>query len=161
MAATPERAPAESPAAPAKPTSATNPAAESASGSASEAESAPEAERLATTPPEATQEASDDAESTEPTATAGDEIVMSFTGPCWVDIRDSERKFKLFGEMSKGDRRVLEGTPPYSVILGNTAAVTITVAGAPFDLDGIARGNVARFTLDPTKLANEPPAGRP
>jgi cytoskeleton protein RodZ len=80
---------------------------------------------------------------------AGQEIVLSFSGPCWVDIRDSEREFKLFGEMGKGDRHVLEGTPPYSVILGNTAAVSITVGGDPYDLADIARGNVARFTLDP------------
>jgi len=80
------------------------------------------------------------------------EIVMAFSGPCWVDIRDSERKFKLFGEMSKDDRHVLEGTPPYSMILGNAAAVSITVGGAPFDLSDIARGNVARFTLDPAQL---------
>jgi cytoskeleton protein RodZ len=77
------------------------------------------------------------------------EVVMAFSGPCWVDIRDSEGEFKLFGEMGKGDRRVLGGTPPYSVILGNAAAVSVTVGGEPYDLEGIARGNVARFTLDP------------
>ncbi|MEA3275846.1 MAG: RodZ family helix-turn-helix domain-containing protein [Pseudomonadota bacterium] len=87
----------------------------------------------------------------EDTAGAEDagETVIEFSGPCWVDIRDSERKFKLFGEMRKGDRHVLEGSPPYSVILGNAAAVKITVAGKPFALDDIAHGNVARFTLDP------------
>lgn len=90
---------------------------------------------------------------TESSDAAGAEgVVMEFTGPCWVDIRDSERRFKIFGEMGAGDRRVLEGTPPYSVILGNAAAVRITVAGQPFDLEGIARGNVARFTLDPDSL---------
>jgi cytoskeleton protein RodZ len=83
---------------------------------------------------------------------ANGEVVMEFSGPCWVDIRDSERKFKLFGEMGNGDRHRLEGKPPYSVIIGNAAAVQITVAGEPFDLASIARGNVARFTLDPTKL---------
>jgi cytoskeleton protein RodZ len=85
-------------------------------------------------------------------ATGAEGVVMEFTGPCWVDIRDSERRFKVFGEMGAGDRRVLEGTPPYSVILGNAAAVRITVAGEPFDLEGVARGNVARFTLDPERL---------
>lgn len=78
-------------------------------------------------------------------------ILLTFDGPCWVDVRDSERKYKLFGEMKKGDRHVLDGTPPYSVILGNAAAVTITVDGAAFDLSAIAQGNVARFTLDPSK----------
>jgi cytoskeleton protein RodZ len=79
------------------------------------------------------------------------EIVMSFDGPCWVDVRDSERQYKLFGEMKKGDRQTLEGKPPYSVILGNAAAVRITIGGKAFDLDTVTRGNVARFTLDPSK----------
>lgn len=87
-----------------------------------------------------------------PAAVETGDVVMEFSGPCWVDIRDRDRRFKIFGEMTQGDRRVLEGTPPYSVILGNASAVQITVAGKPFDLAAVARGNVARFTLDPAKL---------
>jgi len=98
------------------------------------------------------EEKPDKAENTPATEAAADEIVIAFSGPCWVDIRDSERQFKLFGEMSKGDRHILEGTPPYSVIIGNASAASITVGGAPFDLSGISRGNVARFTLDPDQL---------
>jgi len=76
-------------------------------------------------------------------------VMFEFLGPCWVDIRDSTRKFKVFGEMRKGEIRKLEGTPPYSVILGNSPMVRITVDGKPFDLESHARGSVARFTLDP------------
>jgi cytoskeleton protein RodZ len=90
--------------------------------------------------------------SAEEPATPSEGVVMEFSGPCWVDIRDSERRFKLFGEMKDGDRHVLAGTPPYSVIIGNAAAVRISVNGKPFELEGIARGNVARFTLDPERL---------
>lgn len=90
---------------------------------------------------------------TPPAAATGQrEIVLTFSGPCWVDVRDSERSFKLFGEMREGDRQVLEGTPPYSLILGNAAAVSVTIDGAPFDLAAISSGNVARFTLDPAQL---------
>jgi cytoskeleton protein RodZ len=88
---------------------------------------------------------------TPPTDQAASGVAMEFSGPCWVDIRDSEHSYKLFGEMHAGDRRVLEGKPPYSVILGNAAAVKITVNGAPFDLTSITRGNVARFKLDPNQ----------
>ncbi|MCB1802829.1 MAG: DUF4115 domain-containing protein [Gammaproteobacteria bacterium] len=77
------------------------------------------------------------------------QIVMTFSGPCWVDVRDSERKFKLFGEMPKGERKVLGGKPPYKVVIGNASAVEILVDGKPFDLGPYAKGNVARFTLDP------------
>jgi cytoskeleton protein RodZ len=79
-------------------------------------------------------------------------IAMEFSGPCWIDVRDSEHRFKLFGEMHQGDRRVLEGKPPYSMILGNAAAVKITVNGSPIDLKRYTRGNVARFKLDPNNL---------
>ena len=77
------------------------------------------------------------------------QVVMTFTGPCWVDVRDSERKFKLFGEMPKGTQKILGGTPPYKMVLGNANAVTITIDGVPYDLRPHAKGNVARFTLDP------------
>lgn len=77
------------------------------------------------------------------------EIVMTFSGACWVDVRDSERKFKLFGEMPKGTRKVLGGEPPYKMVIGNARVVTISVDGRPFDLARHAKGNVARFTLDP------------
>jgi cytoskeleton protein RodZ len=77
------------------------------------------------------------------------QIVMSFGDACWVDVRDSTRRFKLFGEIPKGSRRVLGGKPPYKLVIGNAGAVTITVNGKPFDLTRYAKGNVARFTLDP------------
>jgi cytoskeleton protein RodZ len=77
------------------------------------------------------------------------EIVISFNAPSWVDVRDSERKFKLFGEMPKGTRKVLGGEPPYKLVIGNAQAVSISVNGQPFDLSPYAKGNVARFTLDP------------
>ncbi len=83
---------------------------------------------------------------------AASEIVFEFLGPCWVDIRDSTRKFKVFGEMSKGARKILGGEPPYSVILGNSAMVKVTVAGRPFDLESLSLGSVARFTLDPAAV---------
>jgi cytoskeleton protein RodZ len=76
-------------------------------------------------------------------------VVMTFSAPCWVDVRDSTRKFKLFGEMPKGAREVLGGEPPYQFVVGNARAVTIEVNGEPFDIMPYAKGNVARFTLNP------------
>lgn len=82
----------------------------------------------------------------------GGDVVLEFRGPCWVDVRDSAKSFSLTGEMTKGDRRILGGTPPYSLILGNASAVTVTVKGMPFDVARVAKGNVARFKLDPAAL---------
>jgi len=86
-------------------------------------------------------------------AAGGSEVVVAFTGPCWVDIRDATGDFKLFGEMGDGDRHVLGGEPPYSLIIGNASAVEMEIGGAPFDVAAIARGNVARFTLDAATIA--------
>ena len=79
----------------------------------------------------------------------GKRIVMTFSAPCWVDVRDNAREFKLFGEMPNGATKVLGGQPPYKMVIGNSRAVTITIDGEPFDLMSYAKGNVARFTLDP------------
>jgi cytoskeleton protein RodZ len=84
-----------------------------------------------------------------PVVEGSKQIAMTFNAACWVDVRDSGREFKLFGEMPKGTRKVLGGQPPYKVVIGNAQAVTITVNGRPFDLAPYAKGNVARFTLDP------------
>jgi cytoskeleton protein RodZ len=89
------------------------------------------------------------ADSAPPAAPAPKEIVMTFSAPCWVDVRDSEREFKLFGEMPKGARKVLGGTPPYRLVIGNAAAVDILIDGESFDLEPYAKGNVARFMLHP------------
>lgn len=84
-----------------------------------------------------------------PVVDATQRIVLSFSANSWVDVRDSERKFKLFGEIPKGSRKVLGGQPPYKLVIGNAEAVSISVNGKPFDLAPYAKGNVARFTLDP------------
>ena len=88
-------------------------------------------------------------ETATPVAEDAKEIVMTFSAPCWVDIRDSEREFKLFGEMPAGARKVLDGEPPYRLVIGNAGAVAIEIDGEPFDIMPYANGNVARFTLDP------------
>lgn len=79
-------------------------------------------------------------------------VTLAFSGPCWVDIRDADGEVLLFGEMSRGDRETLGGQPPYSLVLGNAAAVEVSVGGSRFDVAAIARGNVARFELDPATI---------
>ena len=84
-------------------------------------------------------------------ATPVPEVAMSFTGPSWVDVRDASGKVILTGEMRKGDRRILKGDPPYSFVIGNTKAATVTVGETPLDLGTRGRGGVARFKLDPSR----------
>ncbi|SDX58672.1 cytoskeleton protein RodZ [Allochromatium warmingii] len=81
-----------------------------------------------------------------PTST---EVVLEFVGTSWVDVRAANGRVVLNGEMRSGDRRVLEGEPPYKFVIGNAAATQLTIGGRPFDLKRRAQGNVARFALDP------------
>ncbi|MEE9358053.1 RodZ domain-containing protein [Candidatus Vondammii sp. HM_W22] len=83
-------------------------------------------------------------------AVAGEHaIVVEFTASCWVDIKDATGSFRLFGKKEAGERYLLEGRPPYKVVLGNAHAVKILVDNEAFDLDAHIRGNVARFSLNP------------
>lgn len=93
------------------------------------------------------------------TSPAG-QVVIAFSDPCWVNVRDASGQAQLFGEMAKGDRHVLGGEPPYSLVLGNAAGVELTVGGKPFDVRAIAKGNVARFNLDPAELQEDQPTNQ-
>jgi cytoskeleton protein RodZ len=77
------------------------------------------------------------------------EVALSFSGPCWIQVKDAAGAVVLTGSMVKGDQRVLDGTPPFSFIIGNASNTRLTVGGQPFDLASRTRGNVARFTLNP------------
>ncbi len=84
-------------------------------------------------------------------------VSLRFRGDSWVDIRDSSRSFRLVGTMKAGQVRELGGEPPYTVLLGNSPAVEISINGKPFDQRRFTRGKVARFTLE----VNEPSATQP
>lgn len=79
----------------------------------------------------------------------GKQILVEFVGDSWTEIRDTSGDFKILGSMAAGSRRVLGGTPPYKVVLGNASVVRILVDGEPFDVTPYIRGKVARFTLSP------------
>ncbi len=77
-------------------------------------------------------------------------VLLSFSGDCWVDVRDSSRSFKLVGRRQAGDKYELKGKPPYKMVLGNARNVSITIDGRPFDLAPYTKGNVAKLTFNPT-----------
>ena len=82
-------------------------------------------------------------------APAGPGIRVRFLGNSWVEIRDASGTFNVVGEIEAGSERLLGGTPPYRVVLGNASAVQILIDGEPFDLTPYQRGDVARFSLEP------------
>ena len=77
------------------------------------------------------------------------EIAVSFSGNCWTDITDASGSYRVIGNKVAGDRIVLAGEAPYTLVFGNAAAVTIRVDGSVYDLAPHTRGNVVKFTFDP------------
>lgn len=76
-------------------------------------------------------------------------VQVIFSDDCWTDIRDGSGAFRLIGNKRAGERLLLGGEPPYTMVFGNASAVAITVNGEGYDLTPHIRGNVARFTLNP------------
>jgi cytoskeleton protein RodZ len=76
-------------------------------------------------------------------------IRLEFTGPSWVEVLDASGRQVIIGEMRAGDQREVTGQAPFRLKIGRASNTRVTVGGEPFDILGIARGGVARFSLDP------------
>jgi len=81
-------------------------------------------------------------------------IVIEFAEACWTEIRGFNNSYKLLGNMQKGQRYVLGGEPPYTFVLGNSQAVTLTIKGQQFDIKAHSKGNIARFILQAEDIPN-------
>jgi cytoskeleton protein RodZ len=80
-------------------------------------------------------------------------LLFKYSGPCWTEVRDRDGKARIIGEIQSGTQRRLSGQfGPFSIVLGDTSAVTLTIDDEPFDLTPFTRGRVAKFILDPEKL---------
>ncbi len=81
-----------------------------------------------------------------PTATQAT-IVLKFSQESWVDITDATGA-RLFVDLAKADSsRTVTGQPPFKVLLGNSAAVTIEYNGSSYDQRAHNSMGIARFTL--------------
>jgi cytoskeleton protein RodZ len=75
-------------------------------------------------------------------------LKVRFTGPSWVEVKDAEGKVLLSQHSAAGAEHVIEGTPPFYVVIGDTAKVAVEVRGESYDLAPHTRQNVARFTVN-------------
>ena len=75
-------------------------------------------------------------------------IQMVFMKDAWVEIQDGRGR-KIFSQMNgAGTEKVIQGIPPFSLLIGNAAHVRITYNGKPVDLAPHTRVEVARLTLE-------------
>ena len=72
---------------------------------------------------------------------------ISYSDSSWTEIRDRRGRVLISRTVSANSSEAFDGTPPFSVVLGNADAVTVVYRGAPVDLTPHTRANVARLVL--------------
>ncbi len=100
--------------------------------------------------PAAPAEASPAPEAAQPATgkTGQPQLVFSFEGNSWVEVRDAGGRI-LFSQMNpKGSTQVVEGRPPFQLVVGNASHVRLHYNEQPVDLRPHTRVEVARLTLE-------------
>jgi cytoskeleton protein RodZ len=75
-------------------------------------------------------------------------LKLRFTGTSWAEVKDAEGKVLHSQHNIAGAEFVVEGTPPFYVVIGDAGVSTVEVRGEAFDLAPHTRQNVARFTIN-------------
>lgn len=123
---TQQQAPASAPAAPAAPT-----LEQAVAAQVAEAEAAKNQGQLAPQTPQ-----------------DGNDIYMTFSADCWIEVIDDRGKNLYSGLQRKDGKLSLTGQPPYQLKLGAPAGVSITYKGKPVDMSSYKNANrTARLTL--------------
>lgn len=76
------------------------------------------------------------------------QLVFSFDGSSWVEVKDATGR-TVFSQMNaKGTTQVVEGRPPFQLVVGNASHVRLQHNDQPVDLRPHTRVEVARLTLE-------------
>ena len=76
-------------------------------------------------------------------------LEFTFDQESWAEVTDGRGERLLFGLNAAGRRVTVRGEPPFAVVLGNAAAVQLTVDGEPYSIPTTGReGALARFSVD-------------
>jgi len=83
-------------------------------------------------------------------------LVLHFSADSWVEISDGSGRRLMFGLGKAGQTRVLDGSAPFSILLGYAPGVEIEYNGKPYDHRRHIRNNVARFKLGRPEAVTRP-----
>ena len=75
-------------------------------------------------------------------------IELEFDQPSWVEIKQANGKILLSQLNQGGTKQVIEGMPPFEVVIGNAASVRLKYNDAPVDLRPYFKVDVARLKLE-------------
>lgn len=74
-------------------------------------------------------------------------LVLKFNSSSWTEVRDATGKKLVFDMISKGRTISLDGTPPFTIVLGYSPGVTINYKGKLFDHSIYNRDDIAHFNV--------------
>lgn len=86
---------------------------------------------------------------TPPAGTPGNATIqLKFAQDAWAQVTDAGNQRLASRLYPAGDTVQLSGQPPFAVVIGNAAHVSITYNGKPVDLAPHTQANVARLTIE-------------
>ena len=75
-------------------------------------------------------------------------LKFGFTQPSWVEVRDRNGQIIFSQKNPAGSQRDVQGQPPFSLVIGNAAHVTLHYKGNAVDLSKRSKDDVARLTIE-------------
>ena len=83
-----------------------------------------------------------------PASSATRSLILSFSEPSWVEVRDRTGQV-VFSQLNQpGSRPEITGEPPFALVIGNASHVTLQYEGEAVDLSKRSKDDVARLTLE-------------
>lgn len=76
------------------------------------------------------------------------QLLFRLRGESWIQVRDASGNTIYMGTGAAGSTRIVQGTPPFAVVVGNASQVALEHAGKPVDLSPHIRTGVARLTVE-------------
>lgn len=85
---------------------------------------------------------------TSPAAPSNTKVLeFHFTDTCWLEVVDANGERIIAREAQSGDNLRLSGSAPFSIVLGNAPAASITIDGERVDIKPRTSTNVLRLNL--------------
>ncbi len=74
-------------------------------------------------------------------------LQFSFSGDCWLEVRDGDGQLIYADLRRAGDSLGLDGVPPFEILAGDAAAVSLSYQGEPVVIRTRPGRDTARFTV--------------
>ena len=86
-------------------------------------------------------------DATAPKSVGPNRLVLRFDEDAWAEVTDATGRQLVSSLNAAGTERVVRGTPPYNIVIGNAQHVKVSFNNREVDMQPYVRVEVARFTL--------------